>query len=196
MNENLAESSKNSKKPSKVLPGRVILRRPKFLLRGFTVDDVLHLVRLFGHPAVTKGARGKVWHYTHHHAQKYVREKLKQYQRSKPRVVKGEFETMGYAIEIDGQLAGGVRVTLDKKEADIGYWLAKPYWGQGIMTSVVGAWTKYLFAHIQIDTIEARVFPFNPASAQVLLKNKFVFVARETTKNSDRLLFSRPKKIH
>lgn len=57
--------------------------------------------------------------------------------------------------------------------AEIGYWLAKPYWGQGIMTDVVGAYVRYAFAELQLLKLVAHVFEFNAASARVLEKNGF-----------------------
>ena len=57
--------------------------------------------------------------------------------------------------------------------AEIGYWLAKPYWGRGIMTDVVGAYIKYAFDELQLLNLVAHVFEFNAASARVLEKNGF-----------------------
>lgn len=57
--------------------------------------------------------------------------------------------------------------------AEIGYWLAKPLWGQGIMTKVVRALCEFAFAEWSLVRITAHVFPFNDASAKVLEKNGF-----------------------
>ncbi len=59
-------------------------------------------------------------------------------------------------------------------KAEIGYWLAKPYWGQGIMTLVVGALCAWAFAEWKLVRITAHVFLFNDASAKVLEKNGFL----------------------
>jgi [ribosomal protein S5]-alanine N-acetyltransferase len=57
--------------------------------------------------------------------------------------------------------------------AEIGYWLAKPYWGQGIMTAVVRKTCEFAFAQWNLLKITAHVFAFNPASARVLEKCGF-----------------------
>ena len=57
--------------------------------------------------------------------------------------------------------------------AEIGYWLAKPYWGQGIMTDAVRAFVRYAFAELQVVRLTAHVFDLNIASARVLEKNGF-----------------------
>ncbi|OAI44925.1 hypothetical protein AYO44_13400 [Planctomycetaceae bacterium SCGC AG-212-F19] len=57
--------------------------------------------------------------------------------------------------------------------AEIGYWLAKPFWGQGIMTAVVHQACRYAFAEFGLIKITAHVFAHNPASARVLVKCGF-----------------------
>lgn len=58
--------------------------------------------------------------------------------------------------------------------AEIGYWLAKPYWGQGIMTAVVRIACEDAIAKWKLLRITAHVFESNVASARVLEKNGFV----------------------
>jgi len=57
--------------------------------------------------------------------------------------------------------------------AEIGYWLAKPYWGQGIMTAVVRTACAFAFAEFGLVKIMAQVFAGNGASAKVLEKCGF-----------------------
>jgi RimJ/RimL family protein N-acetyltransferase len=58
--------------------------------------------------------------------------------------------------------------------AEIGYWLAKPFWGRGIMTAVVGKLCDFAFGEFGLVKITAHVFAYNPASARVLEKCGFV----------------------
>jgi RimJ/RimL family protein N-acetyltransferase len=62
--------------------------------------------------------------------------------------------------------------------AEIGYWLARAYWGQGIMTDVVRAYARYAFADLQLQRLTAHVFEFNTGSARVLEKNGFKLEGR------------------
>jgi len=57
--------------------------------------------------------------------------------------------------------------------AEIGYWLAKPFWDQGIMTAVVKAVCQHAFDNLGLGKITAHVFSFNAASARVLEKCGF-----------------------
>ncbi len=58
-------------------------------------------------------------------------------------------------------------------KAEIGYWLAKPFWGKGIMTDVVGTICKFAVTQWKLERITAHVFIHNAASARVLEKNGF-----------------------
>lgn len=78
------------------------------------------------------------------------------------------------AIIIAEEVAGAIGITLQKdiysKNARIGYWLAEPFWGKGIMTEALTVFTTYVFAKFEVERIVAGVFGSNPASAKVLQK--------------------------
>lgn len=57
--------------------------------------------------------------------------------------------------------------------AEIGYWLAKPYWGRGIATAAVRAACDHAFADFGLVKITAHVFAGNVPSARVLEKCGF-----------------------
>jgi ribosomal-protein-alanine N-acetyltransferase len=57
--------------------------------------------------------------------------------------------------------------------AEIGYWLARPFWGQGIMTDAVKAYVEYAFDELQLLRLTAHVLESNIGSARVLEKNGF-----------------------
>lgn len=59
---------------------------------------------------------------------------------------------------------------LDGHYDEIGYWLAAPFRGQGLMTEVVRRFSDYLFEHRPLIRLQAFVFSFNAASARVLEK--------------------------
>ena len=62
--------------------------------------------------------------------------------------------------------------------AELGYWLAEPYWGQGIMTSAVIAITEFGFRELGLNRIYAEPYASNPASVRVLEKAGFEFEGR------------------
>lgn len=62
--------------------------------------------------------------------------------------------------------------------AELGYWLARPYWGQGIMTDCVRVYVGYAFAELGLLRVVAHVLEHNIASARVLEKNGFQLEGR------------------
>jgi RimJ/RimL family protein N-acetyltransferase len=92
---------------------------------------------------------------------------------------KNEKKPTVFVIDIEGEVAGSVGIVLQKdvhrKNAEIGYWLAEPYWGQGIVTEAVKEMVQYTFTHFDIYRLYAGIFEYNPASMRVLEKAGFHF---------------------
>lgn len=87
-----------------------------------------------------------------------------------------------FAIDINGEAVGATGLhplgDIFRKNAELGYWLGEPFWGQGIMPRVVGQMVEYGFAHFDITRIFARPFGTNLASQRVLEKAGFKLEAR------------------
>jgi ribosomal-protein-alanine N-acetyltransferase len=79
-----------------------------------------------------------------------------------------------FAIALDGELVGGIGFEplpgVYRICADIGYWIAEPYWGRGIATAALIDASRRAFAEFPLERLEARVFAWNPASMRVLEK--------------------------
>lgn len=108
--------------------------------------------------------------YTEANADAWIKKRMEHTQRVGKEV--------SFAIrDLDNKMIGAVGADSlepgSDHRAEIGYWLAKPYWGQGIMTDVVGAYIEYAFAEFQLLKLVAHVFEFNTSSARVLEKNGF-----------------------
>jgi len=57
--------------------------------------------------------------------------------------------------------------------AEIGYWLAEPFWRKGIMTQAVQSLTDYAIHDLKMHRVFAEPYATNPASARVLDKAGF-----------------------
>jgi RimJ/RimL family protein N-acetyltransferase len=81
------------------------------------------------------------------------------------------------AICFDGKVIGSI--TLDRGKgihsckAELGYVIAKKYWGKGLTTKAVQQTIQTGFEDLGIKRIEAYVDPTNIASQRVLEKNGF-----------------------
>jgi ribosomal-protein-alanine N-acetyltransferase len=107
---------------------------------------------------------------------------------------------VNFAVASDQQAIGGIGLHLQgdvhRRSAGIGYWLGEPFWGQGIATKAVGAFTEYAFANFDLVRIFGEVFEWNPASARVLEKAGYTYEGRlrqSVTKDGrtiDRLVYA------
>ena len=87
-----------------------------------------------------------------------------------------------FAIDINGEACGGIgihpQIDIHAKNAELGYWLAEPFWSNGIMTTAIKEIVAYGFKHLTIERIFARPFGSNIASQKVLEKTGFILEAR------------------
>ena len=56
------------------------------------------------------------------------------------------------------------------KKAELGYWLERKLWGQGIATEAAKAMIEFGFNKLGLNSIYARFFDINPASGRVMEK--------------------------
>lgn len=86
-----------------------------------------------------------------------------------------------FAIDVKGQAVGSIgffpQSDIHAKNAEMGYWLAQEYWGQGIMTEAVEKLVEYAFGKFDITRIYAGPFGTNKASQRVLEKSGFTLEA-------------------
>lgn len=106
-----------------------------------------------------------------------------------------------FALECDGALCGGIGLQMGDDlragTAEVGYWLGEPFWGRGLATAALGAFTGHAFADLRLRRVFARVLEWNPASARVLEKCGYVLEGRlrrsalKDGKVADELLYAR-----
>jgi RimJ/RimL family protein N-acetyltransferase len=145
--------------------------REHIALTPFEPGDLPALPRYLNHPVVFQNTLNIPSPYTEADAQFWLDKvaALEQEHGMRP----------NWAIRHDTQgLIGGIGCFLrngtEGHSDEIGYWLAEPYWGQGIMTDAVQVFCVWLFAlRPVLVRVEAIVFSYNPASVRVLEKAGF-----------------------
>jgi len=82
-----------------------------------------------------------------------------------------------FFIFCDGEFAGEIGATVKEDvfrlNAEIGYFVAEPFWGKGIATEAIKLITDYIFANFDTVRVVAGVFDFNKASMKALEKNGY-----------------------
>lgn len=148
-----------------------ILLNEQALIRPFNTSDAPALALHANNPAIASNMNdGFPNPFTLNHAREFI---LRRTEEPVPQVL---------AIVIDHGVAGAIGVfpqqLVNRKNAELGYWIAEKYWGKGIATLAVKAIIPYAFANFDIIRLFARPFPSNPASARVLEKAGFILEAR------------------
>lgn len=76
-----------------------------------------------------------------------------------------------FALDADGVLIGSMGLVMKGDGlAEIGYWVGKPYWGQGYATEAGREVVRYGFEECGLQRIFAAHYVRNPASGRVLQK--------------------------
>src|SRR5581483_8477762 len=85
--------------------------------------------------------------------------------------------TTFFALATEHEAIGGVGVSIrqdvHRLTAEIGYWLAEPYWGRGIMTEAVSGFTELALERFGLKRIYAEPYANNAGSCRVLEKAGF-----------------------
>jgi len=84
----------------------------------------------------------------------------------------GEQVVFAVTLKTDGTLLGavGLRIQREDQRAELGYWIGKPYWGQGYATEAARAAVQFGFGRLGLNRIYAHHFSRNPASGHVMRK--------------------------
>lgn len=84
-----------------------------------------------------------------------------------------------WAITVDDEAIGSIGVyrkeNIHRYTAEIGYYIAEPWWGKGIGTIAIKEACSYIFNKTDIIRIFADPFSCNIASCRILEKAGFIF---------------------
>ena len=83
-----------------------------------------------------------------------------------------------FAIANNKEAIGSIGLRLGEDvhrfTAEMGYWLAEPFWNKGIMSKIVIRFTEFAFEKFALNRIFAEPYKENTASVRVLEKAGFV----------------------
>ncbi|HDO8920900.1 TPA: GNAT family N-acetyltransferase, partial [Clostridioides difficile] len=89
-----------------------------------------------------------------------------------------DVKQLSYAIFYQERAIGSISLTFEEdtsinKNAELGYWLARNYWGKGIATNAIKEICKIAFEKYNLNKIHANVYSYNRGSSKVLEKCGF-----------------------
>lgn len=143
----------------------------EFTLRPWKPSDLQSLVKYANNYNVAKNLTDKFPHpYTEDHGIAFIEMAMN----GDPIYI--------FAIDIEGEAVGGIGIhpetDIHRLNAELGYWLAEPFWGKGIISTAIRLMINFAFSNYDINRIYARPFNTNLGSQKVLEKNGFVLEAK------------------
>jgi ribosomal-protein-alanine N-acetyltransferase len=84
----------------------------------------------------------------------------------------GEEAVFAIVLQEGNTLIGAIGLTINREHerAEMGYWIGKPYWGNGYCTEAAREVVRYGFTALNLTRIQATHFVHNPASGRVMEK--------------------------
>lgn len=143
----------------------------QFSLRPWNSNDLQSLVKYANNWNVAKNLTNRFPHpYTEQDGQSFIE------------MATSDDPIHIFAIDINGEAAGGIGLhpqpDIFIKNAELGYWLGEPFWGQKIISNAIKQIVDFGFSTYDIDRIFARPFGTNIVSQKVLEKNNFKLEGR------------------
>lgn len=140
-------------------------------LRNWTLDDLDNLVRNANNKKIADNLTDAFPHpYSRGAGEAFIDMRLK------------ETTTKVFCIDVNGEASGAVgffpQQDVFRLNAEMGYWIAEPFWGKGIVTKAIGLSLPKAFELFDINRIFARPYGTNLASQRVLEKSGFILEAR------------------
>lgn len=146
----------------------IVSRSENIILRHLEISDLEVLVPLANNIKIAKNLRNGFPHpYTINNAYDFYS------------LIQSQNPQSFFVIDYDKKFAGMISLAplsdVYCKTAEIGYWLAEPYWNKGIMTTAVRLIAEWGWQNLDIVRIHTGIFSHNMASARVLEKAGFTF---------------------
>jgi ribosomal-protein-alanine N-acetyltransferase len=141
------------------------LETPRLILRRLTMDDAGDIFSYSSDPEV---ARYVLWdaHRTIHDSRQFIRFIQHQYRADEP-------STWAIVLKQTGRVIGTIGYmwwNIENRSAEVGYSLARAYWGYGIMPEALSAVLRFGFERMRLHRIEAQHAVENGASGRVMQK--------------------------
>lgn len=141
------------------------LETPRLILRPFCRGDAPVVQELAGNRAIADTTLSIPHPYEDGVAEAWI-------DAHQPGYESGSQATFAIVLADQTQLIGaiGLQIHPGAIEAELGYWVGKPYWSAGYATEATKALLTFGFENLRLDLIRARHFARNPGSGRVMQK--------------------------
>ncbi|MCB0375693.1 MAG: GNAT family N-acetyltransferase, partial [Sinomicrobium sp.] len=150
-------------------PGFPTLETERLILNQLKATDIHSIVTYAGNEKVSKMTLNIPYPYTDLDAVYWINA-------SREGARKKEQYTFAVRLKESKYFIGGMGLKLTPKwqRAELGYWIAEPYWNQGFATEAAAAVLRFGFETLCLNKIYATHLVENPASGRVMIKNGMI----------------------
>jgi [ribosomal protein S5]-alanine N-acetyltransferase len=147
-----------------------VLDTERLQLRPFSLADAADVQRLAGDFAIADTTLNIPHPYQDGMAEAWIRSHPGQFNA-------GVGVPLAIARKADGALLGAISLMriAYRHQGELGYWIGKPFWGQGYCSEAGAAVLRYAFGELGLIRVHARHLTRNPASGRVLQKLGFSY---------------------
>ena len=139
----------------------------RLMLRSFTLEDAADVQHLLDDPDMASTTDEIEYPYQDGAAEEYIQWCQECFEDSGRTNFAATLRTDSTLI---GKVGLNFRIHLPYKDAELSYWIGKPYWNCGYCTEAAKAVLAYAFREHDIEYIYANYFKRNPASGRVMQK--------------------------
>lgn len=137
-------------------------------IRKWKIEDAAELAAALNNKKILNNLRdGLPYPYTEKDGADYISSMLSADKES----------VFAFAITTEDKVIGSIGAfrqgNIHFRTAEVGYYIAEPFWGCGIGSSALGQLCEYVFMHTDIIRLYAEPFSYNTASCRILEKNGF-----------------------
>ena len=147
----------------------------RLIIRPLEDDDYIRVYECCNDYDVVRMTLAMPWPYTEECAKSWIASTLENFKNGK------SYEFGICLKDKPKSVVGCVSLVLgkgDAKKAELGYWVDKKLWGNGIATEATKALINYGFNDLGLNSIFARHYDINPASGRVMTKVGMRYVGR------------------
>lgn len=138
-------------------------------LEKIRVQDIPKIVEYAGNEKIAKNTRNLPHPYEEKHAVFWINKANEGFEN------KTQF-TFGIRLKSTEDFIGGIGLILNQafNRAELGYWIAEPFWNKGYATEAVAAILEFGFDELNLNKILATHLVENPASGKVMINNGMI----------------------
>jgi ribosomal-protein-alanine N-acetyltransferase len=149
----------------RIMPSVLHLETSRFILRPPLKKDIPAIVKHLSQEVISQNTLQIPYPYTRKDALTWVT-------KNKQEILRGTSYSFAILSTKTNQMIGaiGLHLQTDHNRAEVGYWIAVPFWNQGVATEALVRIMKFGFDELGLNKIFATHLVENPSSGRVMMK--------------------------